>query len=245
MFLLLVILAISPYIFAKKQRDSNQLSAGGAIRSYGAGGQYTVLTFDGGPHHIFTPKILDILKRSASKATFFVQGSKALRNKVIVRRMQREGHEVGIMGWNFENFTDMPLPKLSAQINKSFHAIPLAQNISTEYIRGQAVKSNLRHIRPPHGLTNDTINSYIYQNHQVEVVLWSIDSQDLSSIGHGDIVTNIMKVVKPGDIILCHDITEKTIYYLPLLIDSLHAKSFEILSVSNMRSFPDDTPRKI
>ena len=53
------------------------------------------LTFDDGPNPRYTPKVLDILKEYSTKATFFVVGRRARQNPDIVRRIFREGHDIG------------------------------------------------------------------------------------------------------------------------------------------------------
>ncbi len=53
------------------------------------------LTFDDGPNPYFTNSILDILKIKKVKATFFIIGSFLEQNIDIVRRIVREGHQVG------------------------------------------------------------------------------------------------------------------------------------------------------
>ncbi len=54
-----------------------------------------VLTFDDGPDPLYTPQILDILSRENVPAAFFVVGINAENNIPIVKRIYREGHEIG------------------------------------------------------------------------------------------------------------------------------------------------------
>ena len=54
-----------------------------------------VLTFDDGPDPEYTPRILDILSREHIPAAFFVVGLNAENNIPIVKRIYREGHEIG------------------------------------------------------------------------------------------------------------------------------------------------------
>ena len=53
------------------------------------------LSFDDGPHPVFTPQVLEILRRYEAKATFFLIGERALRHPELVARIKAEGHEVG------------------------------------------------------------------------------------------------------------------------------------------------------
>ena len=53
------------------------------------------LTFDDGPDPVYTPQILDILSREKVPAAFFLVGINAENNIPIVKRIYREGHEIG------------------------------------------------------------------------------------------------------------------------------------------------------
>jgi len=54
-----------------------------------------VLTFDDGPDPQWTPKILDILKDKKVPAAFFIVGMNAENNIPLVKRIFKEGHEIG------------------------------------------------------------------------------------------------------------------------------------------------------
>ena len=66
------------------------------VQKYGqAAQQKLVLTFDDGPDPVYTPKILDILSKEHVPATFFLVGINAEDNIPLVKRIYREGHEIG------------------------------------------------------------------------------------------------------------------------------------------------------
>jgi peptidoglycan/xylan/chitin deacetylase (PgdA/CDA1 family) len=52
------------------------------------------LSFDDGPHSVFTPQVLEILKRHNATAIFFLIGDRALRNRELVGQIKAAGHEV-------------------------------------------------------------------------------------------------------------------------------------------------------
>src|SRR3954471_277008 len=58
-------------------------------------GRRIALTFDDGPDPHWTPKIAAILRRERVRATFFVIGSQAARHPDLVRRLVRDGNELG------------------------------------------------------------------------------------------------------------------------------------------------------
>lgn len=52
------------------------------------------LSFDDGPHPIFTPQVLEILKQHNATATFFLIGEQAARHAEVVAQIKAAGHEV-------------------------------------------------------------------------------------------------------------------------------------------------------
>src|SRR5438067_5754182 len=58
-------------------------------------GRAIALTFDDGPSQKWTPKIAAALRAAGVHATFFVIGSQAARYPDIIRRLVRDGDEIG------------------------------------------------------------------------------------------------------------------------------------------------------
>ena len=54
------------------------------------------LTFDDGPNNKITNKVLDILKEKEVKATFFLIGSQIEGQEDVVKRINDEGHSIGL-----------------------------------------------------------------------------------------------------------------------------------------------------
>jgi len=78
------------------EESYDQLPSKWLARKYGTKDKKKlVLTFDDGPDPIYTPQILDILSRENVPATFFLIGINAENNIPIVKRIYREGHEIG------------------------------------------------------------------------------------------------------------------------------------------------------
>jgi peptidoglycan-N-acetylglucosamine deacetylase len=82
------------YLISEESYDS--LPSKWVARKYGTKDKKKlVLTFDDGPDPIYTPQILDILSRENVPAAFFLIGINAENNIPIVKRIYREGHEIG------------------------------------------------------------------------------------------------------------------------------------------------------
>ncbi|MFF4346986.1 bifunctional polysaccharide deacetylase/glycosyltransferase family 2 protein [Streptomyces sp. NPDC001530] len=68
---------------------------GDKVKSASIPAHTVALTFDGGPDPVWTPRLLDLLRRHRAQATFFLFGSQAARYPELVRRIRAEGHEIG------------------------------------------------------------------------------------------------------------------------------------------------------
>lgn len=66
-----------------------------------------VLTFDDGPDPTWTPKVLDILAEKHVPACFFLVGLNAEKNIPIVKRIYREGHEIGNHTFTHPNIAEV------------------------------------------------------------------------------------------------------------------------------------------
>lgn len=214
------------------QRCMSQMSSKNAISSFNPGGQYVVLTFDDGPHAILTPKLLDILKEKKAKATFFVIGLKARMHPDILKRIVEEGHELANHTWNHPILSKLQVEDVHAQMEKTNQAIFEATNKKPEVMR------------PPYGNTNGKLNEYLTNNEKLKVIMWSIDTNDWRRPAPQAIVDKVTKSVKPGSVILCHDIHPGTIEAMPMLIDKLTEKGYQFVTVTEILSFPDDSPHR-
>ncbi|THA24625.1 glycosyltransferase [Streptomyces sp. RKND-216] len=85
----------SPIPGAADDGDPVLRLADGRIETASMQPRTAALTFDGGPDPVWTPRILELLRRHDAHATFFVTGAQAARNPALMRRIVAEGHEVG------------------------------------------------------------------------------------------------------------------------------------------------------
>jgi peptidoglycan/xylan/chitin deacetylase (PgdA/CDA1 family) len=211
------------------QEYSAQLTSPGAVSRFSPGGQYIMLTFSGGPHFYATPRVLDILKDKKVKATFFVSGTKAFNHEELLRRMHKEKHEIANHGYYNHVYTRLPQEKVLSGLTETNKMIVSVTNTTAKFCR------------PPSGNTNAEINQLIKQ-HGMKVILWSLDSKDTSELNPAKIVEHVSKKAVPGDIVLLHDTVNQTIAALPGIIDDLYKQGYEFLTMSEVASFPDDSP---
>jgi peptidoglycan/xylan/chitin deacetylase (PgdA/CDA1 family) len=159
------------------------------------------LSFDDGPHPIFTPQVLDILHQHNAQATFFLIGERALRHPDLVARIKAAGHEIGN-----HYFTDGSLLHHS-------DADFLRNLEQTEQAAGNAILPNgvfnrrapgPKFFRPPGGIARPR-QLRLAQSRGYECVLGSAYPHDPLHPPAWYIRWLVKKNLAPGTIVILHD----------------------------------------
>lgn len=174
------------------------------------------LTFDDGPGD-FTQGIIDTLNKKDAKATFFMLGQSAQYRPETVKYVHDHGMEIGEHTWDHQYLTTLDA---KTQINE----ITETKNLLEGIIGGPIVGT-----RPPYGDFNRST-----ETGDTPFILWSVDSLDYQEKGVDVTLNNIMTGVQPGAIILMHDIHKQSAEALPQIIDALHRRGYEIVTVSQL-----------
>jgi peptidoglycan/xylan/chitin deacetylase (PgdA/CDA1 family) len=149
-------------------------------------------------------------------------GVKVQYHPDILKRMIAEGHEIGNHVWNHPVLSKMTLEGVHKQIMDTAYAISNATNYFPKTMR------------PPYGNTNNGLNKYLEQTEKLTVVLWSLDTLDWKRPKPSEIVKQVLSRVKPGTIILCHDVHPGTVEAVPVFVDELQKQGYTFLTVSEM-----------
>ncbi|MGG3467916.1 polysaccharide deacetylase family protein [Neobacillus pocheonensis] len=152
------------------------------------------LTFDDGPNPIYTPQLLDLLKKYGVKATFFVVGSKVKTYPDIIKRMSQEGHTIGIH--HYEH--------ISSWVLTPFHL--KKQLLMTEKAIKECTNEEVTFYRPPWGSFN--LFSLLL-GAKYKVIMWShIFGDWKAEKGKNGLTEQLLKATEPGSILLLHDCGE-------------------------------------
>ena len=189
------------------------------------------LTFDDGPHPVFTNKLLILFKEKGIKATFFVTGSNIEKHKKIVTRMIAEGHELGNHSYSHKNLIFKKKSMIKEEIQRT-----------DNLLRELGVKGEI-HFRPPFGRLLFAASSVLGALNK-KVIMWNVPTKDYKVNDPNVILKRIYKRVKPGSIIVLHDSGIKrpgkiidrqaTIKAVQILIDELPKKGYEFRTISEL-----------
>ncbi|HAU32600.1 MAG: Polysaccharide deacetylase [Desulfotomaculum sp. 46_296] len=188
------------------------------------------LTFDDGPDSFYTPRILDILKETQTKACFFVLGKKARAHPEILKRIQAEGHEIGSHGYGHQ------FPWFLGPLGTKKDLMETSSIITK--ITGKPP----RFYRPPWGILN--LFSWFFLKGQ-QVVLWSFMSWDWTRrTTISSITDRVLSRVKNGSVLIFHD-SDKTpgsapkspevvIKILPAIIQEIKKRGLQAAALSEL-----------
>src|SRR5271165_4852101 len=181
---------------------------------------YIAMTFDDGPSSANTPRLLEILKQRNIKATFFLIGQNVASNPDIVRRILADGHEVGNHSWTHPQLSKLSDDRVTTEINKTQDAIKEASGFTPTLLR------------PPYGAITARQREWIESQFGLSIILWSVDPFDWKRPGASVITQRILSQVRPGAIILSHDIHKQTVDAMHATLDGLIAKGYKFVTVS-------------
>ncbi|HEX9199929.1 MAG TPA: glycosyltransferase [Acidobacteriaceae bacterium] len=200
------------------------------------------LSFDDGPDPAWTPKILDILKKNNVSGTFFMIGELAENNIGLVRRVYREGHEIGNHTFTHPDISEISNASLDLELNL------------TERLFAAEIGVQPLYFRPPYSIdqepdTNDQaapaerIQSlgYVIVGDKIDTDDWDEHPRKTTQ----EIIDSVFQQMNEmqnrswmrGSIILLHDgggDRSVTVAALPALIKALRDRGFTIVPVSQL-----------
>lgn len=187
---------------------------------------YLSITFDDGPNRIQTPKVLKILKKYNIKATFFVIGENVEYQKDVLRQVYKEGHEIGNHFYTHDNINKLTKDQIRENI------------VSNNELIYKTIGVRPKLVRPPYGIVNDNLKA-VCGELNMSIIIWTDnkDSRDWALTKDSEIINNLTKKVKNGDIFLFHDSNKKftnTLSAIDVIIPTLQKKGYKWVSVSTL-----------
>ncbi|KAA6443927.1 polysaccharide deacetylase family sporulation protein PdaB [Bacillus swezeyi] len=168
--------------------------------------------------------ILNTLKANGIKdATFFLSASWAERHPDVVERIQKDGHQIGSMGYAYKNYSQMKKSEIKKDLVKAQNSF---QKLGID---------DLTLLRPPTGQFNKDVLD-VAKQYGYTIVHYSINSDDWTNPGVQKIVQNVNETVNAGDIVLFHasDSAKQTKEALPEIVHHLRSKGLKNVTVSEL-----------
>lgn len=214
----LILTAAISFLIPQTVRESSAPEAGENSSPEDREVRTAALTFDDGPHPVWTPLLLDGLKERGVKATFFLMGENIPGNEEIVERMVREGHLVGNHSYRHEQLTREGLEQVCQSFEKTGQMIEEIAGIRPEYAR------------PPYGDWNEELECRT----ELTTVLWDVDSLDWSDKDRRRITDKVCREIEDGDIVLMHDIFQSSQEAALDIIDRLSADGWQFVTADEL-----------
>ena len=120
------------------------------------------LTFDDGPHPVYTQQMLELLEEEQVPATFFLLGQNVEEHGAVVKEIADRGHLIGNHTYHHVQITTLPQEQACEEIQRTNQLIEELTGQETEYVR------------PPFGTWSDELEDEL----DMIPVMWTIDTPE-------------------------------------------------------------------
>ena len=177
------------------------------------------LTFDDGPHAVYTDQILDILEKNGAVATFFEVARNLPKAPDAVRRAVDLVCEIGSHSYRHAN------------LGKMDQAAQQADQAAADAIFQEVLGTTPTLLRPPYGSMNKTLKTTCGRS----IVTWSIDTEDWLSKDADKVVASVQNAGNlDGQVILLHSIYGSTVEATEVLVPWLLEQGYQLVTISEL-----------
>jgi peptidoglycan/xylan/chitin deacetylase (PgdA/CDA1 family) len=176
------------------------------------------LTFDDGPHPVYTPKLLAVLRERGVKVTFFVTGENASANVDIIKTMYEDGHLIGNHTYSHLQLTSYNRATFKEELVRTNDIIYEATGLVVSYVR------------PPYGTWDKGLEAEL----NMFPVLWNVDTLDWASRDAHSIAAKALKNISDNDVVLMHDYYASSVEAAIILVDTLLGQGYEFVTVDKI-----------
>jgi len=182
------------------------------------------LTFDDGPDPVRTQKIIDILQKYHSRATFFDIGNLMEKYPTVLKAEFDSGCDVGGHTYSHTNLNNLSKEEIEEEMNKM------------EKVFRNVTGNNLKYIRPTYGNANELVRTTVKH----PLINWCIDSLDWKTRDKEKILEEIYQTEDfDGKIVIMHVIYDATVEAVEELIPDLINKGYQLVTISEMAEYKD------
>ncbi|MEE9168584.1 MAG: polysaccharide deacetylase family protein [bacterium] len=189
------------------------------------------LSFDDGPHPIFTPGVLNILDKHDIRATFFLIGRNVEARPELARQILDKGHEIGN-----HTYTHATLPRIED------HAV-ISEIRTTSDVIAHACGGLTTLLRPPRGLFSRRVINLIEANGH-KTTIGDVYPRDTTLPGAPVIIQRVLRRVRAGSVIILHEgfsfengDRTQTMESLKSIVPELKKRGFQFKTISELIEF--------
>ncbi|MEV0150221.1 MULTISPECIES: bifunctional polysaccharide deacetylase/glycosyltransferase family 2 protein [unclassified Nonomuraea] len=198
-------------------------------------GRTIAFTFDDGPDPVWTPQVLDVLRRHGAKATFFAVGSKVAQYPELARRIVAEGHELGNHTYTHADLATVPGWRFRLELSLTQKALAGATGLHTTLAR-PPYSSTPAAITVPQwdGMRSLAGEGYL-------VALTDLDTRDWGRPGADRIAAAALPARGRGAIVMMHDSggdRRQTVEGLDRVLTELSGKGYRAVTVTGALGMP-------
>jgi peptidoglycan/xylan/chitin deacetylase (PgdA/CDA1 family) len=203
---------------AKGQLPTGCTHGGADFVTNGPSGRKRIaIGFDDGPSD-YTPRVLRVLRQFDSHATFFEIGQETSGRAAIMKKVLRQGNEIGNHSLHHE------LDPSSSSLHE------------TDRLIRDATGFRPCDFRPPDGAVNSALISRAHAQHLV-TVNWDVDPRDWSDPGVSAIASNVITNAHNGSIVVMHDgggDRSQTVAALPAILSHFRHRGYKFVTVAEL-----------
>jgi cellulose synthase/poly-beta-1,6-N-acetylglucosamine synthase-like glycosyltransferase/peptidoglycan/xylan/chitin deacetylase (PgdA/CDA1 family) len=198
-------------------------------RTYRLPAKTIALTFDDGPDPWWTRRVTEVLRKHHVPATFFVVGSKVVRQPVLTRLLVTGGHEVGLHTFTHPDLAALPAWRRRMEYAQTQSAIATATGVRSSLLRlPYSSKASA---------VDDADWPVIREAGRLGYlsVMEDTDSEDWTRPGVESIVRNMTPQGDRGAIVLLHDAggdRAQTVAALDRFIPAMRARGYRFITVT-------------
>lgn len=175
------------------------------------------LTFDDGPGP-YTRHLLTTLRKHHVHATFFLIGKRVKHWGSVARAEVAQGNEICGHSWSHKDLGEMSHAAIRRDTQKVIKTIHKATGVT------------ITCMRPPYGaLTAKQAKATGLKNY-----LWDVDTLDWKTLNTKKTIKAATRHIRPGSIIIMHDIHKSTVNGVPKIIKKLKHKGFRLVTVDQL-----------
>ena len=192
------------------------------------------LSIDDGPHILYAPKILQVLRQNHAHATFFVVGLKVQEHPELVREMLADGNEVGNHSMTHPRLNTVSQEVVAQELLRCREAVQKAAGVNTWLLRPPGERYTDDVLQTAKRLGFITVAATIGAADYIVPGDHTWDRKNPGYQVHVDAVQEaVFKQLKNGGIIDLHDMPT-TADALDAIIKGIRKRGYRIVTVSQM-----------